>query len=117
MSIELFGFEEFLLNFVVNLGEEHFIIFGLSVFLLEIFLESFDGKLRDKVSLCAMTVSNSKKMATFKLVAIDEVTILIGLVGIGNECPLSGPEGKLDFFECFSLGLALHLLFFLFNLF
>jgi hypothetical protein len=117
MGIELFGLKELLLDLVVNLGEEQFIIFGLPVFLLEVFLESFDGELRYEVSLSAVAVGNSEKVASFKLVAIDEVAILVGLVGIGNECPLSGPEGKLDFFECLSLGFALCLLFFPFDLF
>jgi predicted HTH domain antitoxin len=117
MGIELFCLKEFLLNLIVNLGEEHLIILRLSVSLSKVFLESFDGELRNEMSLPTMTVGNSEKVAAFKLVAIDEVAILIGLVGIGNERSLSGPKGKLDFLQCFSLGLALCLLFFLFNLF
>lgn len=84
MGIELFGLKKFLLNLVVNLCEEHFIIFSFFVFLLKVFFEPFDGELRDKMSLGAMTVGHSKKMTSFKLVAIDEVAILIGLVGIGD---------------------------------
>jgi hypothetical protein len=71
MSIELFCFKQLLLDLVVYLGKQNFIIFCIFVFLLKVLLKPFYGQLRYKMSLASMSISYSKKMISFNLITIN----------------------------------------------